>query len=71
MVLIPVTLSDPNYPNHPIFDISYRLSYLRSGSLLPPGLSLLHPGLPPQTLPWTVLSELFGFVLFFLIFSRF
>jgi len=29
LVLFPVTLSDPNYLKPPIFDILYRLSYLR------------------------------------------
>jgi len=32
MALFPVTLSDPWLPpNHPIFDILYRSSYLRTG----------------------------------------
>ena len=29
-MLFSVTWSNPNYPNHPIFDILFRLSYLRS-----------------------------------------
>jgi len=27
LVLFPVILSDPNYSNHPVFDILYRLPY--------------------------------------------
>jgi len=56
MVLLSVTSSDPNYPNHPIVDILYRLSYLRSGWKY--SLNLVDRLVVASASPWMIIPEM-------------